>query len=72
MSRTKMSIDVFPATLSGSFLIFWMQMKLEWHYLVFCTSGAAVGTVVGMISLCLRHDTRHNNNQHNDNHYNKI
>ncbi len=35
------------ATLSGTFLIFWMRLKLEWHYLVFCTIGTAVGLILG-------------------------
>ena len=33
---------------AAAFAVFWMRLQLEWHSLIFCSLGGAVGTVIGL------------------------
>ena len=43
-SNSKMYVSGMTA---AAFTIYWMQIKLEKHSLVFCSSGAAAGMIFG-------------------------
>jgi hypothetical protein len=33
---------------AAAFTIFWMQIKLEWHSIIFCSTGALFGMIFGL------------------------
>ena len=39
---------VYTGMTAAAFTIFWMQIKLEWHSIVFCSFGAMFGMILGL------------------------
>ena len=45
---------------AAAFTIFWMQIQLEWHSIIFCSLGAMFGMIFGLekIDLILNGPTK--------------
>ena len=39
---------LFLGMTAAAFTIFWMQIQLEWHSIIFCSFGATFGMVLGL------------------------